>query len=996
MPDQQNDMASFHPAARWIWNDGEASPRNQWWCFRKTFEGPREGSDSAILSISADSRYVLFINGERIGRGPVRSWPFRQHVDQYEIGSYLKKGEPNCIAVLVMHFGLSTFYYLRGRGGLLAQIKYADRDGKETQTIVSDGSWKTERYAAQDARAPRMSTQNAFAEVIDARRWPAAEAWTDTIYNDDAWLDATEIGSPGMKPWTSLITRPIPFLTEEPVYPIEVSSAAAVQPVSFTTYIDLRNHMVQGSEDHMNSVQFCGYLLTNIKAEKAAKAVLGFTNTNIFGRIWINGALYSEEQFYGEAPEKYVEIELQQGNNLFLMDITGSDHAVGFYMGVDCEFGISLESPLQHAELQALKRQLLEEQAAAKTAFITLGPFATAVNALRAVDLAPDRSHPDYQAAAGIRSFAELARFDKWIRTIPEQLVSDDNLFSMSVWRRRYNPRPVMPVEQQIVTASFNSAAYSLDDCDDTELVIDFGKEESGFLVFEVDAPEGAVLDFCGFEYMNRDQRQHMYKLNNTLRYICRDGRQRYVSPVRRGFRYLSLTIRKGDAGKSQKAPSLFIRSIHMLRSTFPVANTGQFQCSDTLLNQIYEISRHTVRLCMEDAFVDCPGYEQAFWVGDSRNSALESYYLFGAEELVKFCLELVPGSASQTPFYASQVPSGWENVLPNWTFFWVLACHEYVERTGDMKFAAKIWPHVQYTLDHYLTCIDDRGLYYSQAWNLLDWAAIDQPNDGVVSHQNMILVKTLRVAADLAECVESPIAVKRFAAQAAKLQKAVNQHLWSVEEQAYMDCIHADGRNSDVYSMQTQVIALICHIPEGERQNNLAKLLVQPPQHFVQIGSPFMSFFYYEALAAERHYDLLLNDIREQYGFMLEHGATTCWEMFPNSTNRQNPSFLTRSHCHAWSAAPAYFLGAEILGIKGASPGWRKVVVEPQPCDLKWAKGSVPLPDGGKVYAAWRVDEAGQLHIEASTTAPAEVELEIRLPAGYQGTVTKLPPQTL
>jgi hypothetical protein len=46
----------------------------------------------------------------------------------------------------------------------------------------------------------------------------------------------------------------------------------------------------------------------------------------------------------------------------------------------------------------------------------------------------------------------------------------------------------------------------------------------------------------------------------------------------------------------------------------------------------------------MEDTFVDCPAYEQVFWVGDSRNEALVNYYVFGALDIVKRCLRLVPG----------------------------------------------------------------------------------------------------------------------------------------------------------------------------------------------------------------------------------------------------------------------------------------------------------------------------------------------------------------
>lgn len=39
----------------------------------------------------------------------------------------------------------------------------------------------------------------------------------------------------------------------------------------------------------------------------------------------------------------------------------------------------------------------------------------------------------------------------------------------------------------------------------------------------------------------------------------------------------------------------------------------------------IYEMSLYTTRLCMEDTYVDCPTYEQTYWVGDARNE-VEDY----------------------------------------------------------------------------------------------------------------------------------------------------------------------------------------------------------------------------------------------------------------------------------------------------------------------------------------------------------------------------------
>ncbi|RLE07811.1 alpha-L-rhamnosidase, partial [Candidatus Aerophobetes bacterium] len=101
--------------AKWIWYSEEEHPRNCWLAFRKKFISP-DDFDEALLNITAVSRYVVYVNGRRVGSGPVRSWPFEQSYDTWSVKDYL--ATDNVIAVLVTHYGISTFQYIEGRGGL--------------------------------------------------------------------------------------------------------------------------------------------------------------------------------------------------------------------------------------------------------------------------------------------------------------------------------------------------------------------------------------------------------------------------------------------------------------------------------------------------------------------------------------------------------------------------------------------------------------------------------------------------------------------------------------------------------------------------------------------------------------------------------------------------------------------------------------------------------------------------------------------------------------
>ncbi|MFD0710309.1 family 78 glycoside hydrolase catalytic domain [Paenibacillus sp. GCM10027626] len=946
--------------AEWIWGGETASPRNEWRCFRKTFEwSPQAGE--ALLHISADSRYVLYLNGKQVGRGPVRSWPKEQFYDTYEVNHLLTAGE-NTIAVHVLHFGVTNFYYLRGQGGLIAELTAASGNG-ERAVLVTDGSWKTSVMTGYDKTSTRMSCQQGFAEIYDATSWDAA--WKEGQYNDAAWEQAKTVGAAGSGPWKSLIPRDIPFLTEEKMMPSRINTLSKVKPPAWTAALDLRAAFVPDSVEHANHVSYAGYLAAIIDLETAGDVTLGFPCGIRNDRVWISGRRC--ENWQGVRPEHYCTVHLEAGEHLLLIDITSGDHGGGFHIAIDSASNFALRSPLPEGERTA-------------TPFALVGPFDAVMHLDHKETASLNREHPDYLRAAGTANREELAAFAEWLKPLDTQLYSAQDVMGASIWRTEAVEMQAAPSLEHGLIASSDFAELPVYDGYDTELLIDFGKEWSGFIGFELDAAEGTVVDLYGIEYVRGEYRQHTYGLDNTIRYRCREGRQQYLSPVRRGFRYLIVTVR--GAKRPVKLYELYVN-----QSNYPVTEAGAFRSADPLLNQIWEISRHTTRLCMEDTFVDCPSYEQVFWVGDSRNEALVNYYVYGSLDIVKRCLNLVPGSSDVNPLYLDQVPSGWNSVIPNWTFFWVIACEEYVQHTGDEAFAASIWPAVRHTLVHYLQNIDDSGLLNMKGWNLLDWAPIDQPNDGIVTHQNMFLCKALRVAGELARAAgigEDQYADLSAAADA--LKAAINERLWDERQQAYLDCIHVDGRRSAIFSMQTQVVATLCGIAEGERKGTIDRYLLNPPANFVQIGSPFMSFFYYEALAGAGQYEHMLADIRKHYGLMVEHDATTCWEMYPNfAENRANPDQLTRSHCHAWSAGPGYFLGTTVLGVNRMDRGWSKVAIAPQPCGLSWATGRVPLPQGGRIEVDWRVNGDS---MSLRVTAPAGIELDIRVPDGLQGDV--------
>ncbi len=288
----------------------------------------------------------------------------------------------------------------------------------------------------------------------------------------------------------------------------------------------------------------------------------------------------------------------------------------------------------------------------------------------------------------------------------------------------------------------------------DVRILLDFGREVLGYHRFEIDAPAGTILDFHNFEFIQPDGRINLAEgMNNSFRYVCRGGRQRYQSFVRRGFQYSWLTLR-------QMTGPVRIRFVDVLFNSYPQARQGSFSSSDELLNRIWEVGLHSVRCCSEDTYTDCPTYEQTHWVGDARNEALIDWIGNGDGRLWHHCLLQAARSLERSPLVESHVPSSWQNILPAWSFLWMRSVREYALFTGDTPRVRHLLGWIKKNVEGIAAHLDENGLFNIHAWNLFDWAPMDTPSIGVVTHQNCLAVLALKDAAELAAwCGETELA---------------------------------------------------------------------------------------------------------------------------------------------------------------------------------------------------------------------------------------------
>ena len=194
--------------AGWIHHIGYRNPRNHYAWFRTVFLLPAPAA-RALVHVTADSRYALYVNGHFIGRGPARCDPRFQSYDTHDVTPHLRKGR-NVFGALVYHYGVGTGAYILGAEGLLLQAAIRLATGQRLE-VRTDESWVSRDADCWTLDVHRINGHQGFREVYDARNEPVGWARPDYDHTRSAeWAPVRLLGRPPVHPWMTLLPRAIP------------------------------------------------------------------------------------------------------------------------------------------------------------------------------------------------------------------------------------------------------------------------------------------------------------------------------------------------------------------------------------------------------------------------------------------------------------------------------------------------------------------------------------------------------------------------------------------------------------------------------------------------------------------------------------------------------------------------------------------------------------------------------------------------------------------
>jgi len=425
--------------------------------------------------------------------------------------------------------------------------------------------------------------------------------------------------------------------------------------------------------------------------------------------------------------------------------------------------------------------------------------------------------------------------------------------------------------------------------------------------------------------------------------YICKGGEETWRANFGRHTTFKALRL-SGVSGTPVVAD---IRAI-LAHTKADVA--GSFECSNKLLNDIFEMSERSARQNVQQGIISVDANrEQSPWTADSHNIGIGLLYnhrntLVLDKILRDYAGEQMPDgrfwACSPSPIYE----------IPEWSMHWPLMLWEQYIFTGDTKLLSDLWPNLVKWMAWAESNTQASGLLDAPGWRIADYAGGIMENDGRNIALNAFYFGNLRVARDIALALGHAAEAAAWQSRAAALKSAINHQLF--DGTSYLT---KAGGNQRI-ALGTAFALRFGLVPDESHSKVVAWLRKQP----AHVGGYGGYTYYQGAYEAGGLGDLIVSDLI-RYQYMLA-GNRTIWESFgrPSPDNETN---------HAWTAYPAEIFPRHIAGINPTGPAFSNFSIKPEIRGLTHAQATVPTVRGD-ITSRWQ------------RVSPTEFRLECTIPA--------------
>jgi alpha-L-rhamnosidase len=530
------------------------------------------------------------------------------------------------------------------------------------------------------------------------------------------------------------------------------------------------------------------------------------------------------------------------------------------------------------------------------------------------------------------------------------------------------------------------------------EMVYDFGQNMVGRVRLKVTGPAGTTISVEHAEVL--DKQGNFYTANmrsakTRLQYILKGGGEEVYEPsfTFMGFRYIKLEGLPGTPALDN-VTGIVIHS--------DMTPTGDFECSNPLLNQL----QHNIQWGQKGNFLDvptdCPQRDERMgWTGDAQAFSRTANFNFDcAAFYTKWLADLAAdqGADGNVPFVVPDVltnPEAFGGAMAGGATGWadvatIMPWHHYLAY-GDTRLLERQYESMKAWVGYMEKQAGDDYVYDS-GFHFGDWLfySVNDDRDGrsaitdkyfitqtFFAHSTDILRKT-------AEILGKNEDAARYASLLEKVKNAFNK-----------EHVTANGRLSSAtqtaYVLALQFDLLPEHL-RAQAAQRLVKNIVQYENHLTTgfLGTPYITEVLTRFGYLDVAYKLLLQETWPSWLYPVKMGATTIWERWdgikPDSTF-QEASMNSFNH-YAYGAIGDW-LYRTVAGIDmdEKKPGYKHIIMSPQPGGKLTNAKARYHSIYGDIESAWTL--SGN-EMQWQVTVPANTTATLRFPKAVVGKVTE------
>jgi alpha-L-rhamnosidase len=494
--------------------------------------------------------------------------------------------------------------------------------------------------------------------------------------------------------------------------------------------------------------------------------------------------------------------------------------------------------------------------------------------------------------------------------------------------------------------------------------VYDMGQNFIGWAQLRVRGPRGTAvrLRFAELLYDNGMINQENLRAARAADVYILKGEGEEVWEPRftyHGFRYVELSGFPGVPAVN----SVRGRVVHSA-----VEPVGSFACSKPVLNSLQRIIIWGQKTNLHSIPTDCCQRDERMgWMGDAQGTAEEAIYNFDMAAFYTNFLRDIRDVQDEKGTITDTVPHIWGSrpADPAWGTAYPLIAWYVYQYYGDRRILEENYDGIKKYVE-FLRTRTENGLVKFSYYG--DWVAVDRTPGDIVS--SFYYYYDVKVLAEMAKVLGKEADAKAYEDLAAAIKTAFHREYFDPEIRGY-----ANG--TQTANALPLFLDLVPEKMRGAVWGSLFDNIVYKNNSHLTtgiIGTKYIMELLTNNDNSDLAYDIATQTTYPSWGYMIENGATTLWELWQL---RQGPSMNSHNHPMFGSVGSWLYKALSGINLAPGSVGFEKIRIAPQTVrDLSYAAGSTRTVRGD-VSSSWSRDAQG-LRLEVVIPVGSEAEVVI------------------